>query len=75
MHLISERVAINNAATKKHTMTVTKDMIPSAFIIVNHLTQTGHLIADYVYIHVQGNPFKNEVILFILTHRFSVLYI
>ncbi|XP_060570070.1 CD109 antigen-like, partial [Ruditapes philippinarum] len=61
MHLISERVVINSALTKTHTMQVTKDMIPSAFIIVNHLTQTGHLIADYVYIQVEGNPFKNEV--------------
>ncbi|XP_060586243.1 CD109 antigen-like, partial [Ruditapes philippinarum] len=61
MHLISERVAINDAMTTTHYMPVTKDMIPNAFITVNHLTQIGQLIADYVYIQVEGNPFENKV--------------
>jgi hypothetical protein len=61
MNLKSELVAVNGGSQMTHTMTVTKDMIPRAFIIVNHLTQTGQLIADYVYIEVEGNPFNNEV--------------
>ncbi|XP_060570079.1 CD109 antigen-like [Ruditapes philippinarum] len=61
MNLKSELVAVNGGSQMTHTMTVSKNMIPRAFIIVNHLTQTGQLIADYVYIEVEGNPFSNEV--------------
>ncbi|XP_053387779.1 CD109 antigen-like isoform X1 [Mercenaria mercenaria] len=61
MLLTSEHVAINGVSSKTHSISVTKDMIPQAYILVHHLTQSGYLIADYVFIQVEGNPISNEV--------------
>ncbi|XP_053387777.1 CD109 antigen-like [Mercenaria mercenaria] len=61
MLLTSEHVAINGVSNKTHNIYVTKDMIPRAYILVHHLTHSGYLIADYVFIQVEGNPVSNEV--------------
>ncbi|XP_052787275.1 CD109 antigen-like [Mya arenaria] len=40
---------------------ISADMFPRVFLMVSHITQSGHILSDNVVIQVQGKPFINKV--------------